>query len=94
MGRPVVSLGGSFVLCPHCSGDGLGGRETVLGCPICTPERDFWDGLRGPGWLELPLAPAIAEHVYNCGNAAVMQLVHDASAEGETCWYAEVSRAA
>ena len=93
--RPVVSLGGSFVLCPHCNGDGLSATGT-LGCEICTPERDFWAGVRGPGWLELPLAPGIAEHVYNCGSAAAMQLVHDASEEGETAWYGtkEVGRVA
>lgn len=85
MSRSIVSLGGSFVRCPQCDGYGyyeigdVGGVASAQNCPICcTSERDYWAGICGPGWLELPITPQIADHIYDCGNAATMELVYEA----------------
>jgi hypothetical protein len=74
--KPAVSIGGSFIRCPQCDGDGYADDTTGRACPICAVPGALWSYARG--WLELPLHPEIAERIYSHGNAAACALVYDA----------------
>jgi hypothetical protein len=90
MSRPVVSLHGSFVLCPQCSGDGYveSGDVSIASdqghyteasvrlCPICSIDLNHFWLERGSGFLEMPITPEIADAIYTSGNAATEQLVN------------------
>ena len=81
--KVAVSLGGSLIHCPQCSGDGyyeigdVDGQACARTCPICHNGDDWYP--EGAGWLELPLTPEHANRIYESGNDAAYQLVWDES---------------